>query len=228
LAVAVIVIQSAGGADDAEAAAEEAGVAIIPAAHEAPPAQPPEARSPAVQRRAAEQPAPAPTRRIAVAVRGAVEKPGLYRFEGDARVQDAVDEAGGAASEADLSDVNLAAPLIDGTTLTIPANTRDAYAARRLNPAEYTVSGWRPDSAASSGHAPATHASGEHSSSGRVNINTAGQAELEGLPGIGPALAARIIQHRAEAPFRRAEDLQHVSGIGEKRFEAVRDLILVE
>ncbi|SFM91378.1 comEA protein [Thermodesulforhabdus norvegica] len=65
--------------------------------------------------------------------------------------------------------------------------------------------------------------------SAKININTADKADLEKLPGIGPALAERIIQYRQEhGPFKTIDELKNVKGIGDKKFEAIKDLITVE
>lgn len=182
-------------------------------------------------------PLPAPTM-LAVSIVGAVERPGVYRVEAGSRVQDLIDAAGGASEDADVSDINLAAKLIDGTTLILPAfertQSRDGQyvrsgraAIRPPNPPQYTLSGWAPDSAVP----PSAPASGAASSApkgdGLIDLNRATQVELETLPGIGPVLAAAIVAHRIENPFQSIDELENVSGIGAKRFAAVRNLITV-
>jgi competence protein ComEA len=129
-----------------------------------------------------------------------------------------------------MTDINLAAYLIDGTTLTIPGEPEEhAGVIRRPsapppNPAQYTVSGWQ-----AGGGGPATDsASGSRSNgSGGIDLNRASAAELETLPGIGPKLAGEIIRFRDQQPFRSVDDLDLVSGIGPKRLEAVRGLVTV-
>jgi len=194
---------------------------------EAPVVQPKQAVAPVVPKALPEESpsvAPAP-REIAVSIQGAVAKPGVYRLEEDSRVEDLVSAAGGLRS-ADTSDINLAARLVDGTTLTIPKHA-DAFGeapegvsppAVVVNPASYTISG---QGAAVS----AETISGN--GGGLININRATQAELETLPGIGPKLAQQIIQHRTAKPFGDATELMDVPGIGPQRFEAVRELITI-
>ena len=174
---------------------------------------------------------------VVVSVRGAVARPGLVTLPAESRVQDLLDAAGGAQESADLSNINVAARLIDGTTLTVPQGVRitesaDGVAIERrssahvANPPEYTIYGWRPEAGAveaGGGTAEAQSSSG----SGLINLNRATQAQLEELPGIGPKLAASIIAYREKSPYRRVEDLTEVSGIGPKRLEAVRDLVTV-
>ena len=83
---------------------------------------------------------------IAVKVAGAVRRPGAYRFGPASRVCDLLEAAGGATEQADLSNINLAARLIDETTLTVPSKLRrnDRQVGTERNPPRYTISGWRP------------------------------------------------------------------------------------
>jgi len=144
------------------------------------------------------------TRMLAVHVVGAVERPGLYNLEEGARVYDAVQLAVPLAG-ADLAQINLAAPLMDGKQVYVPAK------------------GEKPSSSA----APSYRLGAKSSS--LINVNTAGREELERLPGIGPALAGRIIEHREKnGPFKQAEDLTRVSGIGPALLEKVRNMITVD
>ncbi len=182
-----------------------------------------------------------PPSALAVSIMGAVQAPGFYKMPEDSRVHDLIEKAQGITPDADLHDINLAARLIDGTTLTIPARpvqgTQDeklvikgAPTASALNPPFYTRSGWLSGIAAfhSTASETAPPASGENSgrpASGLINLNTASQKELETLPGIGPALAGRIIAFRAQRSFHSVDELQEVPGIGEKRLEAVRHLV---
>lgn len=169
------------------------------------------------------EPPPAePPAKVGVAVVGAVEKPGLYWFDADARVQDALDEAGGTTRAADLSDVNLAAHLVDGTTLTAPMRPnemgwRDPQFDPARNPAAYRISGWTK--VASGGMAAASPSGGQGAP---INLNTASQQQLESLPGIGPVLAGRIAAGR---PYANVSELQRVSGIGPKRFATLEPLV---
>lgn len=186
---------------------------------------PPEPTNPA----AATQPPPSGTpllprpEIIGVAVRGAVAHPGLYYFDPGSRVDDLVKTAGGFTEMADDTDINIGAHLIDATTLTIPAYLPDGSRTLAINPPAYTVSGQRGSMlAGTAGTASATGPTG-----GLVNINTAAQSELETLPGIGPSFAARIVEYRQHQPFQRIDDLLFISGIAEKRFAAIRDLVTV-
>lgn len=136
-----------------------------------------------------------------VHVLGAVEKPGLYVLDLEARVVDAVAAAGGTTTDADLTAVNLARVVDDGEQIVVP------------------VAGATSD--APGGEAPPP-------GDDRVDLNTADQAALETLPRIGPALAERIITWREEnGRFASVDDLLAVPGIGEKLLAGVRDGVRV-
>lgn len=158
---------------------------------------------------------PAPTEApIAVHVIGAVPRPGLYEFAEGARVQDAIDAAGGLLATANPNDLNLAALLEDGQQLDVPFGKGQASEAG-TNTFELPSG---PSDTSSSGSPE----------SELVNINTASLEELDSLPGIGPTTAQKIIDYReANGPFSVIEDIQNVSGIGPATFENIKDLIAV-
>lgn len=145
--------------------------------------------------------APAPRGRVVVDVVGAVRRAGLYRFHEGDRVADAVARAGGAAVHADLAAVNLAAPLVDGTQVVVPARVSNTA----------SPSGVLPPS-------PAAVA--------KVSLGAATAEQLDTLPGIGPVTAQKIIDWRtAHGPFRSVDALDDVPGIGPARIEQLRDLV---
>lgn len=153
-------------------------------------------------------PTPAP---YLVHVTGAVLNPGAYEFMPGSRIRDAL-AAAGASSQADVQALNLAAFLEDGQRLTVPA------IAPTLKPGQ---------PAATAPAAPLVEQPAQASL--LININTASQAELELLPGIGPVMAARVIEYRDEnGGFEKIEDLLDVSGIGPATFERIKNLITVE
>lgn len=182
---------------------------------------------------------------VVVSISGAVARPTVYRMNADARVQDLIEAAGGIGVDADMSDINLAAPLIDGSTLTLPYKTTiqdlgggvliERKSSKAVwNPPEYTISGWRARdgvSVESAALSITVDAGVEESSSASlrlIDLNTASQAELETLPGIGPKLAISIVQYRETTPFSQPLDLLDVPGIGPKRFEAIKSFVAVE
>jgi competence protein ComEA len=149
----------------------------------------------------------APGSAIVVAVTGRVRHPGLVTLPNGARVADAIAAAGGALPNTDLSFVNLARRLADGELIVIGIQP---------SPGEATDPTGGATSAAGGGPA------------GPVDINTAGLTGLETLPGIGPALAQRIVDYRTQhGAFHRVDDLQNVPGIGPSKYADLKDLITV-
>lgn len=146
---------------------------------------------------------------VAVHVDGAVARPGLYRLSiPDVRVADAVDAAGGLAQDADVTTINLAAPLVDGTKVYVP----------RQGEAAVPVSGESLPLAAGSPEVGST----------LVNVNTASIDELQTLSGVGEATARAIVEERESGgPFESVDDLVRVSGIGEKKLARLRDHVCV-
>ncbi len=165
---------------------------------------------------------PAPTKApIAVHVVGAVPRPGLYELAEGARVQDAIDAAGGMLADASVDTLNLAALLKDGQQLVIPFQDD-----REVTKAGDTVD--LPSSDSESDIPPnATDEPFDNTNGELLNLNTATLEELESLPGIGPTLAQRIIDYRDQNGFYVIEDIMNVSGIGESTFEEIKDLITV-
>jgi competence protein ComEA len=179
-----------------------------------------------------------------VGIRGAVQKPGLYWVAEGTRLQELIDMAGGALSNAELRYLNIAAILYDGTTVVIPEQQKVEFDGQRLyargesqptgsiiyevgyyNPSDRTLPKGLDSESESS--MPSPVAKGKTGSDGLIDINHASQQELESLPGIGPVLAQAIISYREIQPFQRVEDLLHISGIGPKRFEKIYPFVTV-
>jgi competence protein ComEA len=137
---------------------------------------------------------------VEVLVDGAVLRPGSYVLPPGSLVDDAVRVAGGPTSDADLERINLAAALHDGDYVHVPG-----YGEVIPTPTRYGLS-----------------------DDGQVDINLADEALLETLPGIGPAIAGRIVEYRElNGPFATIEELQEVNGIGPATFERLKSLITV-
>ncbi|MCI1665414.1 MAG: helix-hairpin-helix domain-containing protein [Atopobiaceae bacterium] len=145
---------------------------------------------------------------VTVHVDGAVSMPGVYDLVGDVvRVRDAVAAAGGLSDAADTTSVNLAATVSDGSKVHVPLVGEVA------TPVTSTTG---------------TNAVAGTSPGGTVDINVADEAALATLPGVGPATSAAIVKDREQnGPFATPEDLMRVSGIGEKKFERLKDSIRV-
>ncbi len=139
---------------------------------------------------------------IAVDVVGAVLQPGVYQLAPAARVQDAVRAAGGLAPDADRLAINMAAHVADAQQLRVP----------------------RVGEAGTASPAPAGAAAAPGSA--LIDLNTADLAALDVLPGVGPALAQRIIDYRTtNGPFQSPDDLQNVKGIGSSLYDKLKDQV---
>jgi competence protein ComEA len=172
-----------------------------------PPSDPPEESLPFASSTSALPPTSASSTPdvLVVHVAGAVASPGLHELPPGSRVADAIAAAGGLTPQADASRINLAAPVTDGERVYVLA----------VGEQEPTV--------AVGGAEP-----GDDAASGPVNLNTADAEALDALPGIGPATAAAIIEHRGKVgAFTSVDQLLDVPGIGEAKLEALRDLVTV-
>ncbi|WP_258863098.1 ComEA family DNA-binding protein, partial [Marinitenerispora sediminis] len=156
---------------------------------------------------AAPSTAAAPAGEIVVHVGGRVKRPGVVTLPAGSRVGDALDAAGGVEGVADTGLLNLARPLVDGEQVLVGV----------------TPSPGDPAAAPAAGPGTGGTAAGVP-----LDLNTATVEQLDALPGIGPVLAERIVAHRtASGGFRTIEQLQDVTGIGERRFAELRDLVRI-
>ncbi|MBO6202247.1 MAG: helix-hairpin-helix domain-containing protein [Selenomonas sp.] len=147
-----------------------------------------------------------PVKEITIYVTGAVNKPGLVKVAEGARAADAINACGGLLPIADSEKINLAQNLKDGQQLKVPEKERS----------NSNVDKSKADMSKNGG-------SGE-----MVNINTADEKALDTLPGIGPAMAKRIIEYReAEGLFQSIEDIKKIRGIGDAKFEKLKDKICI-
>ncbi|MEJ8279308.1 ComEA family DNA-binding protein [Pseudonocardia spirodelae] len=153
-----------------------------------------------------------------VSVVGRVARPGRVRVPDGARVADAVEGAGGALPGIDLTVLNLARRLGDGEQ--IAGGAAPAADAAPVQPAP----GAEPASGAEPGAAPG----GPAAPAGKLDLNSATATDLDGLPGVGPVTAAKIVDWRtANGRFSRVEQLREIDGIGERRFARLRELVRV-
>ncbi|HFH9837461.1 TPA: helix-hairpin-helix domain-containing protein [Streptococcus suis] len=143
-----------------------------------------------------------------VDVKGAVEKPGLYTLDVGARVNDAIEAAGGLTSQADPKSINLAQKLTDEAVVYVAS--KDENISVVASPT-------------------ASSAMSQEEKTTKVNLNTATEADLQTISGIGAKRAADIIAYReANGGFESVDDLNNVSGIGDKTMESIRPYVTVE
>lgn len=149
---------------------------------------------------------------VIIHVVGAVRHPGIVSIDAGSRVSDALDAAGGLLANAAQEALNLARVVADGEQVAVP-----------------TIDEWQAGGLAGGGPAAGGGAGGASGACAAVvNLNTATVTELETLPGVGPSTAAKIVADReANGLFTAPEDLMRVSGIGEKKFEALKDAVVV-
>ena len=175
---------------------------------------------------------------VVVAMAGAVKKGGLYRLPLDSRIDDAIRAAGGAKADADLEAINLAAKAVDGDQIYVPHKkaeepakaeettkvaekyrggaVRNDYAARPVEPVMPLPLG---------GSVGALRVS-KAKATGPVSLNTGSEAQMETLPGVGPATAAKILEYRQQhGGFASVEEIQAVSGIGPKKFAQMKPFL---
>lgn len=150
---------------------------------------------------------------IIVHITGAVKKQGIVEVEEGARISDVIEKAGGTTKEADLSKINLAYLVQDGQKIYVPSiNDKNDLNNITEDAGENVINN-----------------NNSISESEKVNINTASQTELETLSGIGPSTALKIINYRNEnGDFEKTEDIKKVPGIGDAKFESLKDSICVK
>ncbi|KSU63766.1 hypothetical protein AS034_05860 [[Bacillus] enclensis] len=143
---------------------------------------------------------------VYVDVKGEVNKPGLYEVKKGERLKFVIDRAGGFTAKADSKLINLAIRVTDEMLIYVPGEGEAATQFPLIQ-----------ETSASSG------------GDGKIDLNEASQEDFETLPGIGPAKAAAFVQYREEnGPFASIEDIKNISGIGDKTFEKLQELIFVQ
>lgn len=157
---------------------------------------------------------------IVVHISGAVHKEGVVKLKEGSRIEDAIIEAGGIREDAYTKDLNLAYKLEDGIKIYIPTideHNKDIMQGTNQNDESNVIKSSNPI------NSPA-----KDNKSKKVNINTANQAELETLPGIGASTASKIVSYREQnGKFKKIEDIKKVNGIGENKFKNIKDVITI-
>lgn len=166
--------------------------------------------------------------RIKVYVVGCVNKPGVVTLAKGDIVEEAIKAAGGAASGADLDSINLAYELTENVMIRIAAK-RSGTAARANPPGKLPASEEKSEIIHGSGGAVVDEKTETVKKDGKIDINTATAAELDALPGIGGSTAQKIISYREKnGKFKTAGDIMKVSGIGQSKYDGLKDFITVK
>ncbi len=157
---------------------------------------------------------------VAVYVCGAVRSPGVYTFAQGSRVIDALKQAGGPLPDADLDQINLAAPLADAMKVTVP-HKGQTLAIDQASPSDGAMLAHHRR-----GHSRGSHGAHKLAEGETLDVNTASAEELVRLPGVGPSLAQRIVDYRQQnGPFQSVDDLQNVPGVGPSKFDRMAPFI---
>lgn len=194
--------------------------------------------------------------KIIVHLSGAVEKEGIIELNENSRMADAIEKAGGLKENACIDEINLAYKLEDGMKIYIPTK-EECKKQTTLNGTETNTGKTNSGGASSNGGTISTGTTNNGGTTingstsitgatsnegtsitgtsgnnmkkqGKVNINTASQTELETLPGIGPSTALKILNYRKEkGKFKKIEDIKEVSGIGDSKYNKIKDLITI-
>jgi competence protein ComEA len=153
---------------------------------------------------------------IIVHVSGAVNKEGIVELKNNSRIIDAIDKAGGLKDEADITNINLAYIIEDGMKIHIPSKEeKESTIIVESNIDSGTVE-------------QSNEIKSNNNKKLKININTATKTDLETLPGIGESTALKIIEYRKEkGKFKLIEDIKQVNGIGENKFNKIKELITV-
>ena len=162
--------------------------------------------------------------KIIVHISGAVQNEGIVELESGSRVADAIEKAGGLKENAYMDEINLAYQLEDGEKIHIPTVEEQKEKENQESKVE-NESGTGSDGTTSR----SSNSSINNGSQTKININTATEEELDTLPGIGPSTATKILDYRKEkGKFKTIEEIKEVSGIGESKYEKIKDRITVK
>lgn len=164
---------------------------------------------------------------VRVQVSGAVLEPGIYDIPVNCRVEEAIAAAGGLTENADSERVNLVRKVRDGMQIRVPVQ-KAARTSRTQRKNAQVTAGLGESASKKYGSAKAGSGKKNNNQMPRVRINSASASELQQLPGIGPALAQRIVDIRSRGRFASVEDLLRVPGIGKAKLAKLRDYVEVD
>ena len=154
-------------------------------------------------------------RKIIIYITGEIQKEGVYELKENSRILDAIEMAGGLKEDADIEDINLAQVLEDENKIYIP--NKNIKKDNENNMSKNTTETTKKENTMT-----------QNIQNTKININTATQTELETLPGIGPSIALKIVNYRKEkGKFKNIQDIKNVNGIGDSKFNKIKDLIKI-
>ena len=164
---------------------------------------------------------------IVINVVGEVNNPGVVTLEEGSRIIDAINACGGKTDKADISEINLAYVLDDGVRLYIPSYSE--MKDRKLDNSIKGTDAIKENAGLSNTIQESVTINDEKEQSSKININTASIEELKKLPGVGDSVATAIIEYRNKnGKFKKIEDIKQVSGIGNSKFENIKNFIIVK
>lgn len=160
--------------------------------------------------------------KIIVYITGEINNPGIYEIEENSRIADCIEKAGGTKQNADITDINLAEVLEDGEKIHIPSK------GEKNKNEEININTQTNNTEKKNTESSSKTTTESKQKNVKININTAIQTELETLPGIGPSTATKIIEYRKEkGKFKNIEEIKNVNGIGESKYQKIKELIKV-
>ena len=176
-----------------------------------------------------EEPKEEKSKKIIVHISGAVKQEGVVELEEDSRIADAIEKVGGLKENAEIREINLAYKLEDGMKIYIPTKEEiKNKESQEVNQENEHVYGGTKENSSQVSNLQKNSESKETIRNKKVKINKASQEELDSLPGIGPSTADKILEYRKQnGNFKSIEDIKEVSGIGESKFEKIRNMITV-
>ena len=159
--------------------------------------------------------------KIIIYIAGAIKNEGVYELDENSRIADCIEKAGGLTEDANLQDINLAYMLEDGMKIYIPKNSES-------NNHDNTESNATIENDKREKTVKNIENKNSKTQNVKININTATQTELETLPGIGSSTALKIINYRKEnGKFKSIEDIKNVNGIGDSKYNTIKDMIKI-
>lgn len=168
--------------------------------------------------------------KIIIYIIGEVKQEGVYELDENSRISDAIEKAGGTKENADLSQINLAYKIEDGMRIYIPKKGELVQDKEKIEDKTQEVVTDKSTDITNTTSVNTNLSTNKKSKTDieKINLNKATQTELETLPGIGPSTAEKIIAYRKEnGNFKNIEDIMNVNGIGESKYNKIKDLISV-